>query len=132
PRTSPTCVESPMGRTKLSGTARDPVAGTAAARGSHLGARPLGVAALGEGQLLAERYELIERLGKGGMGEVWKARHTLLQGMRAIKVIKASISRDPAFRQRFLHEGQTMMRVKHAGVVEVTDLDETRGNRELF
>lgn len=113
-------------------TARDPAAGTAALRGTEMGVAPGGAGTLAEGQLLADRYELIERLGKGGMGEVWKARHTLLQGMRAIKVIKAQISRDPAFRQRFLQEGQTMMRVKHPGVVEVTDLDETKQNRELF
>jgi len=72
------------------------------------------------------QYKITGQLGKGGMGEVWKARHTLLRGMRAIKVIKAAISRDPTFRARFLTEGQTMMRVKHPGVVEVTDLDETR------
>jgi serine/threonine protein kinase len=113
-------------------TGRDPAAGSAAARGSTPFAASGKPTTLAEGELLAERYELIERLGKGGMGEVWKAKHTLLQGMRAIKVIKASISRDPSFRQRFLQEGQTMMRVKHAGVVEVTDLDETRTNRELF
>jgi tRNA A-37 threonylcarbamoyl transferase component Bud32 len=113
-------------------TARDPIVGSAASRASQAGDAPLGPRALAEGQLLADRYELIERLGKGGMGEVWKAKHTLLQGHRAIKVIKASISRDAAFRQRFLQEGQTMMRVKHPGVVEVTDLDETRQNRELF
>jgi hypothetical protein len=112
-------------------TARDPIVGSAATRGTHSGV-PAGPHVLAEGQLLADRYELMERLGKGGMGEVWKARHILLQGHRAIKVIKASISRDPAFRQRFLQEGQTMMRVKHPGVVEVTDLDETRQNRELF
>jgi serine/threonine protein kinase len=113
-------------------TLRDPIVGTAASRGTTPGGVAAGPAKLAEGQLLADRYELIERLGKGGMGEVWKAKHTLLQGMRAIKVIKASISKDPSFRQRFLQEGQTMMRVKHDGVVEVTDLDETRQNRELF
>lgn len=124
--------QGPVPASKFSrGTARDPVAGSAALRGSMPGARTLR-GHLSEGQLLAERYELVRRLGKGGMGEVWQAKHTLLQGMRAIKVIKASISRDPSFRARFLSEGQTMMRVKHANVVEVTDLDETRQNRELF
>ncbi len=113
------------------GTARDPVGGTAASRASSPGARPAPMQ-LAAGNLLADRYELVKQLGKGGMGEVWQAKHTLLQGMRAIKVIKASISRDPAFRERFLSEGQTMMSVKHPGVVDVTDLDETRQNRELF
>lgn len=121
---------SPLGKV-VSKTARDPIVGTAAQRGTTPGGASAPVS-LGEGQLLADRYELIERLGKGGMGEVWKAKHTLLQGLRAIKVIKASISKDPSFRQRFLQEGQTMMRVKDPGVVEVTDLDETRQNRELF
>src|SRR5262245_56759753 len=52
-------------------TARDPVVGTAASRGTTPGASASPVS-LAEGQLLADRYELIERLGKGGMGEVWK------------------------------------------------------------
>jgi tRNA A-37 threonylcarbamoyl transferase component Bud32 len=122
--------KSPLSKA-ASRTARDPVVGSAALRGTQPYA-PHAAGGLAEGQLLADRYELVERLGKGGMGEVWKARHILLQGLRAIKVIKASISRDATFRQRFLKEGQTMMRVKHPGVVEVTDLDETRQNRELF
>jgi formylglycine-generating enzyme required for sulfatase activity len=124
--------QGPVPASKFSrGTARDPVVGTAAGRGTQPGARPA-LTALQPGMLLADRYELVKRLGKGGMGEVWQAKHTLLQGMRAIKVIKASISRDPSFRARFLSEGQTMMRVKDDYVVEVTDLDETRQNRELF
>jgi serine/threonine protein kinase len=122
--------KSPLSKA-ASRTQRDPVVGSAAQRATQPYA-PSGAGHLAEGQLLADRYELVERLGKGGMGEVWKARHILLQGLRAIKVIKASISRDATFRQRFLKEGQTMMRVKHQGVVEVTDLDETRQNRELF
>lgn len=124
--------QGPVPASKFSrGTARDPIAGTAAGRGTLPGGR-FPPTTLREGELLADRYELVKRLGKGGMGEVWQAKHTLLQGMRAIKVIKASISREPSFRARFLSEGQTMMRVKHPGVVEVTDLDETRQNRELF
>jgi formylglycine-generating enzyme required for sulfatase activity/tRNA A-37 threonylcarbamoyl transferase component Bud32 len=131
PSKSATPFVSPLSKA-ASRTARDPIVGSAASRASQPGAAHVGPHALAEGQLLADRYELIERLGKGGMGEVWKAKHILLQGHRAIKVIKASISRDATFRQRFLQEGQTMMRVKHPGVVEVTDLDETRQNRELF
>ncbi|MCE9638485.1 MAG: protein kinase [Planctomycetes bacterium] len=124
--------QGPVPASKYSrGTARDPVVGTGAGRGT-VGSGRAAPTILQEGQLIADRYELVRRLGKGGMGEVWQAKHTLLQGMRAIKVIKASISRDPSFRARFLSEGQTMMRVKHEGVVEVTDLDETRANRELF
>ncbi len=114
----------------VTATRRDPAAGGPS--GPTPGVGPPGQMKLEKGELLAGRYELVRRLGVGGMGEVWQARHTLLDGMRAIKVIKASISRDPTFRERFLSEGQTMMRVKHPGVVEVTDLDETRENRELF
>ncbi len=113
------------------GTARDPAAAGYTERGEGL-VPTGGLMRLEEGENLAGRYTLVRRLGKGGMGEVWRARHNLLQGDRAIKVIKASISRDRQFRERFLKEGQTMMRVKHPGVVEVTDLDETRVNRELF
>lgn len=88
--------------------------------------------ALRPGELLAQRYELLELLGRGGMGEVWKARHALLRGYRAIKVIAPALSQDGEFRSRFLHEGQVMMRVRHPGVVEVTDLDAIRGTGQLY
>jgi tRNA A-37 threonylcarbamoyl transferase component Bud32 len=71
-------------------------------------------------------------LGKGGMGEVWKARHALLRGYRAIKVIAPALSRDAEFRGRFLHEGQVMMRVRHPSIVEVTDLDAIPGTGQLY
>jgi len=121
----------PATRRGVSATARDAAVSGSTARGGR-GAPRAGPMRLAEGEQLAGRYTLVKRLGKGGMGEVWQARHNLLQGFRAIKVIKASISKDKAFRARFLTEGQTMMSVKHPGVVEVTDLDETRDNRELF
>ncbi len=114
-----------------SATARDAAVDGFTERGGRAG-RAGGPMRLAEGEPLAGRYTLVKRLGKGGMGEVWLAHHNLLEGLRAIKVIKASISRDKEFRARFLTEGQTMMSVKHPGVVEVTDLDEVRLSGELF
>ncbi len=114
-----------------SATARDAAADGFTERGGR-GGRSSGPIRLAEGEPLGGRYTLVKRLGKGGMGEVWLAHHNLLEGLRAIKVIKASISRDKEFRARFLTEGQTMMSVKHPGVVEVTDLDQVRMSGELF
>ena len=113
-----------------SATARDAAAAGYTAKGGR-GAGSAAPLLLEEGGQLTNRYRLVSRLGKGGMGEVWRARHMLLDGDFAIKVIKSSISKDKSFRARFLTEGQTMMSVKHPGVVEVSDLDQTQNN-ELF
>ena len=61
------------------------------------------------------RYVLEKRLGEGGMGEVWLARHQELGALYAIKFMLPGFSNDAVMRARFLQEGQLQAELKHIG-----------------
>jgi serine/threonine protein kinase len=75
----------------------------------------------GAGTLLANRYRLDERVGGGGMGEVWRATDEVLGRIVAVKVIRPELLEEPGFAERFLAEARTMASIKHPGVVAVHD-----------
>src|SRR5215831_9497604 len=66
-------------------------------------------------------YLLMQRLGQGGMGEVFKARHQLLNRIVALKVTRKELSTDPANERRFVREIQLTARLAHPNVVAVHD-----------
>lgn len=79
------------------------------------------------------RYELLHRLGTGGMGEVFLARTTGAQGFEKRVVIKRMLphlARDPVFVRRFVEEGKLVVRLRHAGIAQVLDMGEEDG--EIF
>src|SRR5438132_310912 len=61
-------------------------------------------------------YELLERIGAGGGGEVWRARHTHLHKDVAIKLIAADLAHDPEWRARFEREARAAVRARAGGV----------------
>src|SRR5437588_9978903 len=67
------------------------------------------------------KYELQERLGHGGMAEVWKALDTQLQRYVAIKLLHPSLQADPNFVTRFLHEAQVIASLRHPNIVQIHD-----------
>ncbi len=67
------------------------------------------------------KYELRERLGRGGMAEVWKAFDTQLQRFVAIKILHADLRSDPNFMTRFLREAQAIASLRHPNIVQVHD-----------
>ncbi|HBP18572.1 MAG TPA: hypothetical protein DEA08_12405, partial [Planctomycetes bacterium] len=71
-------------------------------------------------------YELIETLGSGAMGTVWRARHAELGAVRALKVLAL---RTPSRRERFRRETEHLARIHHPNVVTIHDagLEATRG-----
>ena len=64
-------------------------------------------------------YRLVEKIGEGGMGVVWKARDTVLNRMVAIKVLPADASRDEERRQMFLKEARLASSISDAHIVQV-------------
>jgi tetratricopeptide (TPR) repeat protein len=69
-------------------------------------------------------YELLEVIGRGGMGTVYKARQVVLDVVDAVKVMSSRCLRHPALRRRFLDEMQTQVRLKHPNIVQVRDAGE--------
>ncbi len=70
------------------------------------------------------RYKIIELLGKGGIGAVYKARDGLLQRIVAIKVMDPELASQPNFRNRFLQEARIAARLDHPNIVQVHDFGE--------
>jgi serine/threonine protein kinase, bacterial len=64
-------------------------------------------------------YQLIELLGRGGMGEVWRAHDTVIDRTVAIKILPADISKDPIFQQRFRREAHAAARLNSPHVVPI-------------
>jgi uncharacterized protein YndB with AHSA1/START domain/predicted Ser/Thr protein kinase len=74
---------------------------------------------------LAVRFpnlEVIELLGHGGMGIVYKGRQPFLDRLVAIKVIRPDLQTDDAFRERFLREARTLAKLRHPFIVTVFDV----------
>ncbi len=71
------------------------------------------------------RYRLKEKLGQGGMGEVYRAEHDLLKRPCAIKLIRPGLDADPAAIARFEREVQATARLSHPNTVEVYDYGRT-------
>ncbi len=80
---------------------------------------------LTSGQLLAQRYRLARRIAVGGMGEVWEAADTRLDRKVAVKVLKAELSGDAEFLNRFRIEARTTASLNHPGIAAVHDYGET-------
>jgi serine/threonine protein kinase len=76
------------------------------------------------------KYELLERLGQGGMGEVWKARDTQLRRYVAIKFLHGNLQSNPDFVTHFMREAQFVASLHHPNIVQIHDfqLTETRGS----
>ncbi|HEX6100296.1 MAG TPA: serine/threonine-protein kinase [Thermoanaerobaculia bacterium] len=73
------------------------------------------------GEILDNRYEIVQRLGAGGMGEVYLATHTHLGSPRVIKVVHPHISGNTDARDRFLREARAATKVHHPNVATLHD-----------
>ncbi|HEY0195715.1 MAG TPA: protein kinase [Kofleriaceae bacterium] len=77
------------------------------------------------GQTLDGRYYVEKKIGEGGMGVVFSARHTVIERPLAIKVLKRDAMRDTATIQRFVQEAKAASRIGHPNIVDVTDFGTT-------
>src|SRR5258708_34210935 len=75
------------------------------------------------------KYALLEILGRGGMGEVWKARDTQLQRYVAIKLLHADLQANPDFVTHFMREAQLVASLRHPNIAQIHDfqLADTQG-----
>lgn len=69
------------------------------------------------------QYQLIEKLGEGAAGEVFRARHALLEREYAVKVLRRRYASDPYFTDRFLREARHAARLSHPNIVDVVTAD---------
>lgn len=67
------------------------------------------------------KYQILSRLGVGGMGEVYKVLHTHLNQIRVIKLMRSNISADPGAHERFLREARLATRIQHPNVAALFD-----------
>lgn len=70
------------------------------------------------------QMEIVEVLGQGGMGTVFKAKQTKLDRLVAVKIIRPETANDPAFAERFMREAKTLARLNHPSIVGVHDFGE--------
>ncbi|MCI5649682.1 MAG: Stk1 family PASTA domain-containing Ser/Thr kinase [Fusicatenibacter sp.] len=82
---------------------------------------------LKEGVILVERYEIISRIGSGGMADVYKAKDHKLNRMVAVKVLKPEFRADKTFINKFRTEAQAAAGLSHPNIVNVFDVGEDRG-----
>lgn len=73
------------------------------------------------------QLEIIELIGRGGMGAVYKARQTKLSRIVAVKILPPAISGKPAFAERFTREAQALARLNHPGIVTLYEFGEAGG-----
>ena len=82
------------------------------------------------GRLVGNRYKLLNIVGQGGMGVVFKAEDTKLRRTVALKFLPEEISRDPEAKKRFLREAQAAAILDHPNICPVYEVDESEG--EMF
>jgi serine/threonine-protein kinase len=90
-----------------------------------MGANLVGVALLG-------RYQVLERIGDGGMGTVYMAEHTTILKKFAVKVLSAELSLRPDHVDRFMREARSASMINHPNVVEITDFGKTPDGQPFF
>jgi serine/threonine-protein kinase len=69
-------------------------------------------------------YRLIDRLGVGGMGEVWRAEDTKLLRRVAIKILPAQLAADQEWKDRFLREARTVAQMNHPNIATIYSIDQ--------
>jgi serine/threonine protein kinase/formylglycine-generating enzyme required for sulfatase activity len=79
-----------------------------------------------KGQVIFGKYQLIELLGEGGMGQVWLVHNVVLDRKSALKLIRPEIARNDRGWKRFKREAQLMAKLEHPNAVAVYDFNRTQ------
>lgn len=73
--------------------------------------------------LVMDNYLILDRLGEGGMGKVFRARHKRMRRLAAIKILNPEIQDNPDYLQRFQREVESLARLNHPNVIQAYDAD---------
>ena len=84
------------------------------------------------GQVLADRYRVLDLIGKGGMGKVYLAEHVALGKRVAVKVLNQAYTHRPDQVKRFLREAQAASKIGHENVIDVIDFGEMPNGSVFF
>ena len=84
------------------------------------------------GMIIRGKYVVLGWIGAGGMAAVYRAKHRLLNEMRAVKVVASRFAGDEDFLKRFRHEAAIARRLRHENAVWVEDLDEIEDGRPFI
>ena len=71
-------------------------------------------------KIIAERYELIDIIGQGGIADVYLANDTILNRTIAIKILRTSLAKDPIYIARFQREASAAAALSHKNIVEIS------------
>lgn len=77
------------------------------------------------------RYRLLDKLGEGGMAEVWRAQDMALGRIVALKILRPQYSNDPDFLARFRREAQAAANLSHPNIVNVFDIGQAGGRHYI-
>ncbi len=83
------------------------------------------------GMTLAERYEVLEKIGTGGMSDVYRAKDHKLNRFVAVKILKQEFSENKEFLQKFRSEAQSAAGLMHPNIVNVYDVGEESGSHYI-
>ena len=90
--------------------------------GSGLPSIIAGGSAIAPNDVIEHRYEVLESLGEGAMGNVYLARHVGLRSLHALKFLKPDLAQHADVRNRFLAEGQIQAQLRHSNIAQVSDI----------
>jgi serine/threonine-protein kinase len=84
------------------------------------------------GMIIRDKYEVLEKIGIGGMAAVYKARHLTFNEIRAIKVVNSKLLSDQEFLKRFKNEAIITRKLTHQNAVHLDDFDTTEDGRPFI
>ena len=77
-------------------------------------------------------YQILEKLGQGGMGVVYKARDTKLDRIVALKFLPPQLGEDPEQKSRFIQEAKAASTIDHPNIASVFEIDETEDGQSFI